>query len=103
MLLLGDMIVGRTRVKFLRHLGIALIFLPELITTPFGVALVLVARYLARRREASQNKRLREMVKYYLAHTGRFSGDADGKSSAPGSVKRYTRSEEHTDSPAIYR
>jgi hypothetical protein len=40
------------------------------------------------------NKRLREMVKYYLAHTGRFSDDADGKSSARGSVKRYTQSEE---------
>lgn len=94
MVFLGDMIVGRTRVKFLKRLGIALIFLPELITTPFGVALVLVARYLAKRHEASQNNRLREMVKYYLAHTRRFSDDADGKSSAPGSVKRYTRSEE---------
>lgn len=94
MLLLGDMIMARTRVKFLRRLGIALIFLPELITTPFGVALVLVARYLAKRLEARQNKRLREMVKYYLAHTGRFSDDADGKSSAPGSVKRHTQSEE---------
>jgi hypothetical protein len=92
--LLGDMIMGRTRIKFLRRLGIALIFLPELITTPFGVALVLVARYLARRLEARQNKHLREMVKYYLAHTGRFSDDADGKSSAPGSAKRYTQSEE---------
>lgn len=94
MVLLGDMIVGRTRVKFLKRLGIALIFLPELITTPFGVALVLVARHLAKRHEASMNKRLREMVKYYLAHTRRFNGDADGKSSAPGSVKRYTQSEE---------
>jgi hypothetical protein len=90
-----DMIRARTHVKFLRRLGIALIFLPELITTPFGVALVLVARHLAKRHEASMNKRLREMVKYYLAHTRRFSGDADGESSAPGSVKRYTRSEEH--------
>jgi hypothetical protein len=93
--LLGDMIVGRTRVKFLKRLGIALIFLPELITTPFGVALILVARHLAKKHEASMNKRLREMVKYYLAHTGRFSDDADGKSSAPGSVKRYDRNEEH--------
>jgi hypothetical protein len=88
------MIGTRTRVKFLRRLGIALIFLPELITTPFGVALVLVARYLSRRREASQNKHLREMVKYYLAHTGHFSGDADGVSSALGSAKRHTQSEE---------
>jgi hypothetical protein len=89
------MIKTRTHIKLLRRLGIALIFLPELITTPFGVALVLVSRYLSRRREASQNNRLREMVKYYLAHTRRFSDDADGKSSAPGPVKRYTRSEEH--------
>jgi hypothetical protein len=71
-----------------------LILSPEFITTPFGVALVLVARYLSRRREASQNNRLREMVKYYLAHTGRFSGDADGQSNAPGSVKHHTQSEE---------
>ena len=94
LVLLGNMIVGRTRVKFLRRLGIALIFLPEFITTPFGVALVLVARYLARKREASQNNRLREMVKYYLAHTGRSDDDADVKSSALGSVKRRTQGEE---------
>ena len=95
MVLLGDMIVGRTRVKFLRRLGIALIFLPELVTTPFGVALVLLSRYLSRRHEASMNNRLRAMVKYYLAHTRRFSDDADGVSSAPGPVKRYNRNEEH--------
>jgi hypothetical protein len=93
--LLGDMIKTRTRIKLLRRLGITLIFLPELITTPFGVALVLVARHLAKRREASMNKRLRETVKYYLAHTRHFSDDADGKSSAPGPVKRYAQSEEH--------
>jgi hypothetical protein len=92
--LLANMVKARTRVKFLRRLGIALIFLPELITTPFGVALVLVARHLSRRHEASMNKRLREMVKYYLAYTRHFSDDAVGKSSAPGSVKRYTQSEE---------
>jgi hypothetical protein len=92
----GDMIGARTHVKFLKRLGITLIFLPELITTPFGVTLVLAARYLSRRLETSQNKRIREMVEYYLAHTGRFSDDADGESSAPGSVKRYTRSEERS-------
>jgi hypothetical protein len=90
-----DMIGARTLVKLLRRLGIALIFAPEPFTTPFGVALILLSRHLSRRREASLNNRLREMVKYYLAHTRRFSDDADGKSSAPGSVKRYTRSEEH--------
>jgi len=88
------MIKPGNSIKFLKRLGIALILLPELITTPFGVALVLVARYLAKRLEARQNKRLREMVKYYLAHTGRFSNDADGKSSGPGSVNRHTQSEE---------
>jgi hypothetical protein len=93
------MIKGRTRVKFLRRLGIALIFLPELVTTPFGVALVLVARYLAKRHETSQNKHLREMVKYYLAHTGHFSGDADGVSSVTGPVKHYTQSEERLIPP----
>jgi len=88
------MIGGRTRVKFLRRLGVALIFSPEFITTPFGVALILVARYLAKRRETSQNNRLLEMVKYYLAHTERFDSYADGESSAPGSVKRHTQSEQ---------
>jgi hypothetical protein len=34
------------------------------------------------------------MVRYYLAHTGRFSDDADSESSAPSSVTRYTLSEE---------
>jgi hypothetical protein len=93
-LLLGDMIMGRTHVKFLKRLGIALIVSPELITTPFGVALVLVSRHLAKRREDRLNTHLRETVKYYLAHTGYFSGDADGESSAPSSVRRYTLSEE---------
>lgn len=94
MFLLGNMVKARTRVKFLRRLGIALILSPEFITTPFGVALILAARYLSRRHEASQNNRLRGMVEYYLAHTGRFSGDADSESSVPSSVKRYTLSEE---------
>lgn len=89
------MIKARTIIRLLRHSGIVLIALPEPFTTSFGVALVLLSRYLSRRREASRNKRLRETVKYYLAHTRRFSGDADGESSAPGSVKRYKRSEEH--------
>jgi hypothetical protein len=94
-LLWVNMIEARISIKFLKRLGIALIFLPEFITTPFGVALVLVARYLAKRREASMNKRLREMVRYYLAHTGYFSDDADGRSSAPGSVGCYINGEEH--------
>ena len=93
MFLLGDMIMGRTRIRFLRRLGVALILSPEFITTPFGVALILVARHLAKRRETSQNNRLREMVRFYLAHTGRFSSDADGKSSAHGSVSHRTHSE----------
>jgi len=88
------MIESRISIKFLRHLGVALILLPELITTPFGVALVLIARYLSKRREASMNKRLREMVRYYLAHTGRFRNDADGRSGAHGSVGHYTQGEE---------
>jgi hypothetical protein len=88
------MIEGRTHIKFLRRLGVTLILSPEFITTPFGVALVLIARYLAKRREASQNNRLREMVKYYLAHTGRFGDDADGQSTVLGSVKHHTQSVE---------
>jgi hypothetical protein len=50
--LLSNMVEGRTHIKVLRRLGVALILSPEFITTPFGVALVLVARYLARKREA---------------------------------------------------
>lgn len=93
--LVVDMIKARTRIKFLRRLGITLIALPEPFTTPFGVALVLLSRYLSRRREASRNKRLREMVSYYLAHTKLFSVDANSKYIDFGSVKRYAQSEEH--------
>lgn len=89
------MIGARTSVKLLMRLGIALIFAPEPFTTPFGVAFVFVARYLSKRREASLNKHLREMVKYYLAHTRHFSDDADGKSSAAGLVKRHIQAKEH--------
>ena len=95
MVLLVDMIKAKTSIQFLRHLGIVLIVLPEVITTPFGVVLVLTSRYLSRRLEASLNKRLQETLKYYLAHFKRFSDDADGESSAPSRVKRYTQSEEH--------
>jgi len=93
--LLVDMIKAKTSIQLLRHLGIVLIVLPEVITTPFGVVLVLASRYLSRRLEASLNKRLQETLKYYLAHFKRFSDDADGESSAPSRVKRYTQSEEH--------
>jgi len=89
------MIKAKTSIQFLRHLGIVLIVLPEVITTPFGVVLVLASRYLSRRLEASLNKRLQETLKYYLAHFKRFSDDADGESSAPSRVKRYTQSEKH--------
>jgi hypothetical protein len=88
------MIRARTGIKLLRRLGIALIFAPEPFTTPFGVAFMLVARYLSRRHEASRNEHLRETVQYYLAHTGRFSDAADGESIAPGPVERYALSEE---------
>jgi len=93
--LLVDMIKAKTSIQLLRHLGIVLIVLPEVITTPFGVVLVLASRYLSRRLEASLNKRLQETLKYYLAHFKRFSDDADGESSAPSRVKRYTQSEKH--------
>ena len=95
MVLLVDMIKAKTSIQLLRHLGIVLIVLPEVITTPFGVVLVLTSRYLSRRREANLNKRLQETLKYYLAHFKRFSDDADGESSAPSRVKRYTQSEKH--------
>lgn len=89
MLLWGDMINAGTHVRLLRHLGVALIFAPEPFTTPFGVAFILVARYLSRKREAVGNRRLHEMVQYYLAHSSRFGDYVDGESGAPGPVKRH--------------
>lgn len=93
LLLLVDMIKATTRVRFLRRLGITLIFLPDFISTPFGVVLMLISRYLSKRLEGSRNKRIREMIKYYLAHTGLFSGDANSKYIDPASVKCYMQSE----------
>lgn len=94
MLLLSNMTSTRTYVRLLRHLGIALIFAPEPFTTPFGVAFVLVARHLSKRREDSVNNRLRETVQYYLVHTAHFGDHVDGESGAPGPVKRRGLSEE---------
>ena len=95
MLLWGDMIGASTYIRLLRHLGIALIFAPEPFTTPFGVAAILAARHLSRRLEASQNSRLRETVKYYLAHSGRSGDCADGASSSRGPAKRHGLSDEY--------
>jgi hypothetical protein len=92
--LLSNMINAKSYIRLLRHLGIALIFAPEPFTTPFGVAFVLVARHLSKRREDSVNNRLRETVQYYLAHTGHSNDCADGKSGAPDPVKRRRLSEE---------
>jgi len=89
------MIKAKTGVNLLRHLGIVLIVLPEPITTPFGVALGFAAHCLSRRLEASLNRRLREMLEYYLARSKRFGDYADDESGAPGRIKRHTQSEEH--------
>jgi len=94
-LLWGDMIGARTYIRLLRHLGIALIFAPEPFTTPFGVAAILVARHLSRRLETSQNSRLRETVKYYLIHSGRFGDYVDGASSSRRPAKRHGLSDEY--------
>jgi hypothetical protein len=88
------MINARTYVRLLRHLGIALIFAPEPFTTPFGVAFILVARHLSRRREAIVNNRLRKTVQYYLAHTSSFSDYVDGESGAPASAKCHSPGKE---------
>jgi hypothetical protein len=89
------MIGSRTSVKLLMRLGIALIFAPEPFTTPFGVAFVFAARYLAKRREADVNKRLRETVRYYLGHTRCFGDDADGASAVPDPIKQHIQGKEH--------
>ena len=83
-----------TGIRLLRHLGIALIFAPEPFTTPFGVALILVARHLSKKLEANRNNHLREMVQYYLAHTGHLGDYAYGESGAAGPAKRHGLSEE---------
>ncbi len=94
MVLVVNMIRSRTGVKFLRRLGITLIFLPEITTTFIGVALLLVAHSFSKRHKASLDKRLREMIQRYLINTRRFGDDADGKSSDPGSARRHNFSEE---------
>lgn len=94
MFLWAAMIGTRSSVRLLRHLGLALIFAPEPFTTPFGVAFILIARYLSRRREAVQNGRLRETVKYYVAHSGRFDHYVDGESGAHSPMKRHGLSQE---------
>jgi hypothetical protein len=77
----------RTYVRLLRHLGVALIFAPEPFTTPFGVAFVLVARYLSKRHEASVDNHLRETFQYYLAHSSHFGDYVDGEAGTPGRAK----------------
>jgi len=93
-LLLSNMVNTRTYIRLLRHLGIALIFAPEPFTTPFGVAFILVARYLSRRHEATVNNHLRETVQYYLARTSHFNDSVDDGAAATGRVKRRGLSEE---------
>jgi hypothetical protein len=94
-LFLSDMTNASTYVRLLRHLGIALVFAPEPFTTPFGVACILAARHLSKRNEASVNSRLRETVKYYLAHSGHFDLDINGAPSPQGPVRRHGLSDEY--------
>jgi hypothetical protein len=91
-ILLRMMIKTRTSIRILKRVGIALIALPEPFTTPFGVALLLTSRYLSRRVEARQNNRLRETVRYYLAHSGSFD-DVVGDEPAAPSLIGYPSSE----------
>lgn len=95
MLLWAGMMGTRTHIRLLRHLGVALIFAPEPFTTPFGVACILAARHLSRRLEAGQNRHLRETVKYYLAHSGRFDGYVEVAPSTPGPAKQHGLSDEY--------
>ena len=88
------MIKARTGIKYLRRLGIVLITMPEAITTPIGVALLLTARYLSQKLEATLYKNLRETIKLYLAQSKPLSDESDDKSSAPRRVKRPKKSEE---------
>ncbi|MBI2849438.1 MAG: hypothetical protein HYX80_00160 [Chloroflexi bacterium] len=87
------MTTARDTIKFMRRLGIVLITLPEAVTTPFGVALLLGARYLSKRLEANLYERLRGTFQHYLAHTTRRPVHNAGKSGVPGKVERSARSE----------
>jgi hypothetical protein len=77
----------------MRRVGIALIAFPELITTPFGVALLVTAQVLSRRVEANLNKRLRNTVQQLFTHLSHFSHD--GKASALKKEKNYSRYKEY--------
>jgi hypothetical protein len=90
----ANMVGTGTGIRVLRHLGIALVFAPEPFTTPFGVALILVARHLSKKVEANRNSQIREMVQYYLAHTGHFSDYAYGESGVRASANRHGFSKE---------
>jgi hypothetical protein len=70
-------------------------FAPEPFTTPFGVAFILAARHLTKRREAAMNSRLRESVEFYLTHSKYFNNRADGESSWPGPVESHSLNTEH--------
>ena len=91
------MVKAKTGITILKRLGIVLIALPEPFTTPIGVACVIASGYLARLREATLNKHLRETLTRYLSHTKRSNDETDNKSHARQKVKPYTR----TDNPTI--
>lgn len=74
------MIKPRTYVKVLKHIGIALIAMPEPITTPIGIGLFLAGRYLAKSLEAGVNRRLQESIKFYLVRSRPVIEKADTES-----------------------
>lgn len=88
----GEMSKYRTYVKYLKHFGILLIALPELVTTLLGVALIFTARYLSRKLETGMNRRIRQSLEQYLAHFRRFSYDTGDSSKLPAWVHLHYRS-----------
>lgn len=85
------MIKAKTGIKLLRRLGIVLITMPEVITTPFGIALLLTARYLSQKLEAIMYKRLRETLKLYLDLSKPLSDGAEDESKPQKRAKRSTK------------
>ena len=85
------MINAKSSVKLLRRLGIALIAMPEAVTTPIGVALILTSRYLSKKIEADLYKRLHGTFQHYLAHSKRHAKDADTKPDDRKQAKRTAR------------
>lgn len=82
-------------VRFLRHVGMVLIVLPDPVTTILGVVLVFASRYLSRKLEERIYKHLRIAIKQYLSHVKRSHvNNTDSKFIETASGGYYIRHED---------